>query len=73
MMFEKMLQWLRRMLGSYFDGGSGAASDIIISSKMEARLSEWVRMYEGAPMKEDVPSIGLGAAICAEFARLVTM
>ena len=73
MMFEKMLQWLRRMLGSYFDGGSGAASDIIISSEMEARLSGWVRMYEGAPIKEDVPSIGLGAAICAEFARLVTM
>ncbi len=71
MMFEKLLQWLRRALDTYFGGET--TSDILLSSEMESKLPLWARLYEGAPLRDGVRSIGLGAAICAEFARLVTM
>ena len=74
MMFEKLLKWIRNMLGTYFEESKAPATDIIISSSMEAKLSEWARMYEGQKEKKStVNPIGLAASICAEFARLVTM
>lgn len=42
MMFEKLLKWIRNMLGTYFEESKAPATDIIISSSMEAKLTEWV-------------------------------
>lgn len=72
MMFEKMLQWLRRTLNRYFEM-QGTQTDILLSASMENAISRWAAMYEGEKPKEGSPPIGIAAAISAEFARLVTM
>ena len=73
-MFEKLLKWIRNMLGTYFEDHKAPATDIIISSSMEAKLIEWVSMYESHAVKGSrVKPVGLAASISAEFAQLVTM
>lgn len=69
MMFEKIMKWLKKLLNSYFDEKSEGTINLNISTEMEAKINEWVNLYEGK-YKE---SIGLPAAIAAEIARLVCM
>lgn len=73
-MFEKLLKWIRNMLGTYFEDSKAPATDVIISSSMESKFTEWANMYEGKAVKNSrVKPIGLAASVCAEFAQLVTM
>lgn len=52
-------------------------SSVYRNEKLENKAAEWERLYRNIPSKEDVEddikSLNLPAAICAEFARLITI
>lgn len=74
-MFEKLLNWLRSLLGQTF--GQGDNADIVLSDKMSSAIELWTKMYEdGGPWcnaKNKIHSLRLPSSIASEFARLVTI
>jgi A118 family predicted phage portal protein len=74
-LFEKLLKWLRSLLGQMFD--QGADADFVLSDKMSSAIALWARMYEdGGPWcneKSGIHSLRIPAAVASEFARLVTL
>lgn len=74
-MFQKLLKWLRNLLGQTF--GQDAATDIMLSDKTSALIDLWSQMYETGGnwcSKEiGVHSLQLPSTIACEFARLVTI
>lgn len=67
--FERMLQWVRRLLKEL--SGRPGGSDVQISSDMETSISEWTKSYLQHTGKNSL--LELPAAIAAEFARLITL
>lgn len=67
--FEKMLQWVRRMLKEL--SGKPGGSDVQISANMETSVSEWTKSYLQRTGKDSL--LELPAAIASEFARLITL
>lgn len=72
-MFQKMIEWLRQILGLI--APKNRNTDITISNKMEAAIARWTKEYNGEAerLKDGKKSLYLPAAIAAEFARLVTL
>lgn len=79
-MFDKLLQAIRKVVSKLLGKENIQKAmnvEVLVSSKMSAKIDKWTRMYENNPpwMDKDsgVKSIGLPSAIASELARLVTL
>ena len=79
-MFGKLLQATRKVVSKLLGKENIQKAmnvEVLVSSKMSAKIDKWTRMYEDNPpwMNKDngVKSIGLPSAIASELARLVTL
>ena len=79
-MFGKLLQAIRKVVSKLLGKENIQKAmnvEVLVSSKMSAKIDKWTRMYENNPpwMDKDsgVKSIGLPSAIASELARLVTL
>lgn len=78
-MFQRFISWLKGVWGRVFGFDSVASSlggDVMVSSKMQAAIDQWWKMFENRPpwvSEEDIPTISLPSAVAGEIARLVTV
>ena len=76
-MFHKFLSWIKGVLNRMFHINDTAkralGADINISGQMQQAIALWLQLFSGdAPwLDENTQSLGLPAAIAAEFSRLV--
>src|SRR5262245_55139961 len=75
-MFDRFLNWIRRLFGmNTQDIKQALKIDIAMSADMVTALQKWVAMYENKAdwLMNDIKSMGLPAAIAYEIARAVTI
>lgn len=76
-MLQRFITWIREVLNRMFRLNQSDAkrlgAEINVSSKMQKAISMWMQLFQDdAPWLDDTTqSLGLPAAIAAEFARLV--